>query len=72
MIHPRQWLHIYMNFIFNNNYVVDDQETTTCSTALMNTENDENVTVDYTHASVSSLLSDSDSGTFSCYFFNYV
>ena len=28
-----------------------DQATTTCSTALMNTENDENVTVDYTHAS---------------------
>ena len=30
----------------------------------MNTEKDENVTVDYTHASVSSLSSDSDSGTF--------
>ena len=41
-----------------------DQATTTCSTALMNTENDENGTVDYTHASVSSLSSDSDSGTF--------
>ena len=41
-----------------------DQATTSCSTALMNTENDENGTVDYTHASVSSLSPDSDSGTF--------
>ena len=50
-----------------------DQATTTCSTALMNTENDENGTVDYTHASVSSLSSDSDSGTFLLvFFFNYV
>ena len=47
-----------------------DQATTTSSTALMNTENDENGTVDYTHASVSSLSSDSDSGNF--LFFNYI
>ena len=46
-----------------------DQATTTCSTALMNTENDENGTVDYTHASVSSLSSDSDSGTFLLFYF---
>ena len=35
--------------------------TTTCSTASMNTENDEN---GHTHAFVSSLSSDLDSGTF--------
>ena len=46
-----------------------DQATTTCSMALMNTANDENGTVDYTHATVSSLSSDSDSGTFLLVFF---
>ena len=51
-----------MHFIFNTNKWF--QATTTCSTALMNTENDENGSVDYIHASVSSLSSDSDSGSF--------